>query len=262
MTGAVSPGITALCADTLARMRQHATGLAGFGALAAGLVALSLHVPVWAGALMLLAALWAVQAMVAVQMPARAAPAATPQGMATFAKVLSACALLCFVLGFLLLLTLLTTTLVVIGVMAGSGFDFDLAGSPGAGFDQAMAAYRDTPGWLICQGVFLFGLAVWVYGVARSLPFLPGVIAKRRVIVLEAQKWSRGYGLKILAALILVMTLPVLLAASGFRIAPAIVWMRAPMEAIALLPAFYVAGAFLGALDIFIPGPETDPVVA
>ena len=254
MTGAAQTSISGLVADTLRRARLFMPRLAVLSLITSALLYFSLSLPaVWGGFIAALVCLNGMQMLVACQLKRVGSPARTAFEWQAFLRLAGSVFLLLFVLGFLLLLTLLTTTLVVIGVMAGSGFDFDLAGQAGEGFEQAMAAYRQTPGWLICQGVFLFGLAAWVYAVARALPFLPGVLLKSRVIALEAFSWTRGRGVKILGALVAVMTLPVLIAFAAASVPGDSDWGRRLLLAAGLVPAFYLSGAFLGALSHFVP---------
>lgn len=214
----------------------------------------------WAIIIVSLAAVGGGQFLVAGQVGQDPSFAQLRHGGRYVVRMLVSACLLVLVLGFMLLLTLLTTTLVVIGVMAGSGFDFDLAGQMPDGFEQAMMIYRDTPGWLICQGVFLFGLAVWVYAIARALAFVPGVIIRQRVIALEAFNWTRGHGIRILAAAMICLVLPVLFACAVIMPGPDEGLMQTALLALGLVPVVFVSTAFLAALSVFVPAAHTDEI--
>lgn len=259
MTGDTEIRLTALVADVWQRARQHASMLTMGSLISALVLALALELPfLWAVIAGSLAAIGCVQILVARQFAAHRYEAGSWRGWRPNLRLLASAVLLLLVLGFLLLLTLLTTTMVVIGVMVGSGFDFDQASQAAGGFEQAMATYRETPGWLICQGVFLFGLAVWFYAVARALPFVPGVIIRRRVIALEAFSWTTGHGVKILGALILVFSIPAIMALALSVYAPHAGWAGIIVLAFGLFPTIYLAGAFCGSLGVFVP--EDDAV--
>lgn len=110
--------------------------------------------------------------------------------------------LIVLLLAFVFVMTLLVVTLVVIGIMAGSGFDFDAAGADPEAFSALFSQYRVTPGWQLSQAVFLLGAAAWLLVVARAIAFAAASIVEERVVAMEAVKWSRGMGLKLLAVLI------------------------------------------------------------
>ncbi len=162
--------------------------------------------------------------------------------------------LVVLVLAFVFILTLATVSLVVIAIMSASGFDFDLASKAPDGFDQAFAAYRDTPGWQVAQGVFLFGLVAWLVAAARAMPFAAASLVTGRVIVLEAFNAARGQGLRLLASGSLIMAVPVaaLVAARSFLSGAA----GTIIATGALAALVFTATAWLAALDRLIPEPR------
>lgn len=128
------------------------------------------------------------------------------------------------VLAFLAIMTVLVVTLVTMGIMASSGFDFEQAGASPEAMQAAMDAYRQTPGWQICLGVFGVGLALWLFAAALFLPAPAHSVRAGRLVVLEGFRRSRGRGVALLVMLVLalapalvasLLAPPVLIAALG-----------------------------------------------
>lgn len=152
------------------------------------------------------------------------------------------------VLGFLAIMTVLVVTLVAMGIMASSGFDFAQAGTSPDAMQTAMAAYRETPGWQICLGVFGVGLAAWLFAVALFLPSPAQSVREGRVVVLEGLRRSRGRGIALLVLLgvalapalsagLLVPNGPVHALATGLT---ALLLALASLRADAVLPQFSI----------------------
>lgn len=108
-----------------------------------------------------------------------------------FLRAVASTALVAFILVFLAVMTLMACGLGTFAIMAGSGFDFDLASQGSEGFEQAMAAYQDTPGWQLSLVVSLLAVALFAGAVARSVPFSAASAKERRVVALEAFNWTR-----------------------------------------------------------------------
>ncbi|MEM0985171.1 MAG: hypothetical protein AAGJ32_02895 [Pseudomonadota bacterium] len=135
----------------------------------------------------------------------------------TTLRVVGASVLVTLVLGFFLLLSTMVGGFVSFAVMAGSGFDFDAAGTGPEAFRKTFDAFLETPGGQLSQAAFWLSMAVWLVSAGRALPYAAATARDGRVVALEAFNRSRGSGL-LYTVLLVLAVLPSIIALVSVQI--------------------------------------------